>query len=149
MNLERYPYAASASGLIYTFDSIGPNGIIHKIVRYDLENSGGGSFLNLVFGNGAGEAGKIDTMSVTNNGDRARLLATVAATVVEVTNRFPDLMVYAKGSTAARTRLYQMGIFTHWELIAPVFEVLGFKNGDWEEARRHVNYDAFIVRKIC
>lgn len=147
MNLERYPYAVSASGLIYTFESIGPKGIIHKIVRYDLQNAGGRSFLNLVFGNGAVETDKIDTASVTNNGGRARLLATVAATVVEVTNRFPDLMVYAKGSTAARTRLYQMGIFAHWEFVTPVFEVFAFKNGDWQEAKRHVNYDAFVVRK--
>jgi len=35
-------------------------------------------------------------------------------------------MVYAKGSTPARTRLDQMGIVVNWEQIQPLLEVYGF-----------------------
>ncbi len=51
-----------------------------------------------------------------NNPDKEKILATVAATVVEFTNHFPYVMVYAKGSNAARTRLYQNGIFASWSI---------------------------------
>jgi hypothetical protein len=146
MNLERYPYAVSASLLVYTFESVGPKGGIQKMVRYDLQNVGGISFFNLVFGN-CSEGGAIDTLTVSNNGDRAKLLSTVAATVLEVTSHFPDIRVYAKGSTPARTRLYQMGIFHHWELIAPVFDVYAFTRGSWVRAKRCGNYEAFVVRR--
>lgn len=32
-------------------------------------------------------------------------------------------MVYAKGSTPARTRLYQIGIISNWDQIEPLLEV--------------------------
>nr|WP_157986640.1 hypothetical protein [Chitinophaga alhagiae] len=86
-------------------------------------------------------------MSISNNGDKAKLLATVAATVIDVTSRFPDMMVYAKGSTRARTRLYQMGIFGHWDLIAPLFDVFAYIHGIWVPAEKNVNYDGFAVKR--
>lgn len=137
----------STTSLIYTFDSVGPRGVIPKVVRYNLENGGQGTYLNLVFGNRCNESDSVDTLSVSNNGDRAKLLATVAATVIDVTGRFPDMTVYAKGSTRARTRLYQMGIFGHWDLIAPLFDVFAYINGIWVPAVKNVNYDAFAVKR--
>lgn len=54
-------------------------------------------------------------------------------------------MVYAKGSTLSRTRLYQMGIAANWEQIEPALEIYGFAKGKWEKFTKNVNYEAFIV----
>lgn len=148
MNLEKYLYTVSASALEYTFTSIGPHGRIKKIVRYYRERMGFFSYLSLVFGNVIEGAPEVDTLSVSNNGDRDKLLATVAATVFEVTARYPEIFVIAKGSTRARTRLYQIGVFGHFGLIAPLFVVFGLRNGRWRPARRNINYEAFaVIRK--
>jgi uncharacterized protein DUF6934 len=67
-------------------------------------------YFNLGFGDLNKATGKIDDLAVTDNQDRKKVLATVAATLLEFTRQFPDAAVYATGSTPARTRLYQIGI---------------------------------------
>lgn len=67
-------------------------------------------YFNLGFGDLNQKTGKVDDLAVTNNLDREKILATIAATVLECTRHFPDIMIYAQGSTRVRTRLYQIGI---------------------------------------
>lgn len=50
---------------------------------------------------------------VSNNEHRDIVLATVANTIVEFCNQYGYHYIYAKGSTTARTRLYQMGLLLH------------------------------------
>jgi hypothetical protein len=70
------------------------------------------------------------------------------ATVLEFTQRFPDVIVYAKGSTPARTRLYQIGISANWSEIEPLLHVFGYEqNRGWVPFKKNVNYDAFLVRR--
>lgn len=45
---------------------------------------------------------------------------------MEFTLHFPDVMVYATGSTPSRTRLYQMGIIANWADIEQILDVYGF-----------------------
>ncbi len=110
MNLERYEYYTNETFLDFEFASEGPKGKIKKVVRYSPQNANGITYFNLGFGDLNKETGKIDDFAISNNKDRDKILATVAATVLEFTDHFPDVMVYAKESTLARTRLYQMGI---------------------------------------
>jgi hypothetical protein len=84
-------------------------------------------------------------LSITNNDDRDKVLATVAATVLEFLDHFPDMMVYAQGSTTSRTRLYQMGIAARHEEISSMLNIYGFINGQWEIFQRNYNYGAFLV----
>lgn len=53
----------------------------------------------------------------TNNEDRQKVLATVADTVVDFLNNHRQAAIFAKGSTASRTRLYQMNILAYWKEI--------------------------------
>jgi len=53
----------------------------------------------------------------------------------------------AKGSTASRTRLYQMGIAEFWEDIQEIFEVKAYYKDRWESFERGKNYDAFFIFK--
>ncbi len=108
MNLERYEYYANETFLDFEFESEGPKGKIRKVIRYSPQNANGITYFNLGFGDLNEETGKINDFATSNNKDRDKILATVAATVLEFTENFPDVMVYAKGSTLARTRLYKL-----------------------------------------
>lgn len=64
---------------------------------------------NLAFGDIDTDGG-IDDYHVTDNGDRNKILATVANAVDEFTRRYPMRWVYFRGSTEERTRLYRMAV---------------------------------------
>ncbi|HXB35403.1 MAG TPA: hypothetical protein VNV35_18365 [Puia sp.] len=148
MNLSIYKFSASDTFLDFEFESAGPKGKIRKIVRYSPQNAGGITYFNLGFGDLNPKTGKIDDLAVTNNQDREKILATIAATVLEFTRHFPDVIVYAKGSTPARTRLYQIGISANWSDIEPLLHVFGYEqNKGWESFRKNVNYQAFLVKR--
>ena len=117
MNIAKYKYSVSDTYLDFEFDSDGPKGIIRKVVRYSYQVANGVSYYNLGFGDLDSSTGRINDLVVTNNKDREKVLATVAGTVLDFTKQFPDAIVYAKGSTLARTRLYQIGIAANWDEI--------------------------------
>jgi hypothetical protein len=148
MNLKKYKYSTSNTFLDFLLDSNGPNGKIRKIVRYSPQNANGVTYFNLGFGDLNPKTGKIDDLSITNNQDREKILATIAATVMEFTRHFPDVMVYATGSTPARTRLYQIGISMNWAEIDAILYVFGYepKRG-WQLFQKNVNYQAFLVKR--
>jgi len=57
-------------------------------------------------------------------------------------------MVYATGSTPARTRLYQMGISANWAEIESILKIFGFNSGQWQPFQQNINYEAFLaIRK--
>ena len=148
MNLEKYKYSASETFLDFEFDSNGPKGKVRKVVRYSPQNAGGITYFNLGFGDLNKKTRKIDDLAITNNQDRKKILATVAATVIEFTQHFPDVMVYAKGSTPARTRLYQIGISSNWEEIDALLYVYGYEqNKGWQMFRKNTTYEAFLVKR--
>lgn len=103
---------------------------------------------NLGFGDWNEEEKKIDDFVVSNNKDAERVLATVAHAVIDFTDHYPDVIVYAEGSTTARTRRYQMGINKYWHEIEPIFDVLGLvENEGFQQFEKGHNYKAFAVRR--
>src|SRR5688572_5112617 len=103
MNLDRYEYTVNESLLDFEFCSDGPNGKIKKTVSFNPYNSNGVTYFNIAFGDWNENSNQIDDQSVSNNEDTTKVLATVAAAILDFTGYFPDLAVYAKGSTPART----------------------------------------------
>jgi hypothetical protein len=143
MNLPRYPLVASEPYL-YHFYSEGPKRRIKKAVIYArIEDN----LFNLAFGDWNEELGRINDSNRSNNQDRDKVLATVAYTALDFTNRFPDIQVFAEGSTSARTRLYQMGIAYNFMEVNKFFEIEGFANGQWEYFLRGRNYEAFLIQR--
>lgn len=130
----------------FEFESLGPKGQFLKVVQYtELEQQG---FYNLGFGDKDPNTGLISDLTVTNNGDSQKVLATVAATLYTFMNEYPEAIVVATGSTPVRTRLYQMGIANNLETIKQDFTVLGLRNESWEFFRKDVKYEAFLVQKL-
>jgi hypothetical protein len=142
MKYPKYPIVTSQGHYIYEFHSEGPVGKIKKVIVYEPI---GKNIYNLGFGDWNEERQQTDDSSRSNNGDRDKVLATVALTAVDFTDRFPEAEIFVEGSTPARTRLYQMGIANNLLEINERFEVKGFLVKDWEIFRPGVNYRAFLI----
>ena len=82
----------------------------------------------------------------SNNNDRDKILATVASTVFDFIKYHPRAMIFARGSTPSRTRLYQISILKNWSVIITFFEIRGFSNGMWEIFKRNKNYEEFAIK---
>ncbi|MBD1427903.1 DUF6934 family protein [Sphingobacterium arenae] len=147
MNLGHYQFKTNHSHLDFEFESVGPKGKIKKIVRFSPQNANGITYFNLGFGDLDTETGIISDLSKSNNGDREKILTTIARIVLVFTEHFPDVMVYAQGSTPARTRLYQMGISGNIDEIQEILHVYGYTNGKWQLFETKVNYEAFLVSR--
>lgn len=148
MNLERYPYINSNDYQDYEFYSEGPKGRIKKIVMFTKIPDSEPPIYNLGFGDHDPNSGETDDVVVSNNEDRDIVLATVANTIVEFCNHYGNHFIYAKGSTAGRTRLYQMGIAGLWQEISEDFDVYGLKNDVWHRFEPNsINYEAFLVKR--
>ncbi|MEO8416824.1 MAG: hypothetical protein ABI472_24380 [Ginsengibacter sp.] len=142
---NRYLFESSPDLLTFEFDSIGPKGTITKVVRYKEINVRG--FYNLGFGDKDPKSGYISDLTVTDNNDSQKVLATVARTLYLFTERYPNAVVLATGSTLARTRLYRIGIANNLADIEQDFLVQGLTEGDWEPFRKNVTYHSFAVRR--
>jgi hypothetical protein len=146
MNQKKYDFWVSNRFRDYEFYSEGLKGRIKKVVRFRPITSDGITFFNLAFDDWNEITGQIDDRIITNNGDRDKVLATVAATVLEFTDRYPGTFVYAKGSTPGRTRLYQIGIACNWEEIHRHVHVYGVTKENYLELfQKSINYEAFII----
>ncbi|MVN20833.1 hypothetical protein GO621_04710 [Mucilaginibacter sp. HMF7410] len=131
--------------MVFEFVSEGINGKISKLVIYcetHLHN-----FYNLGFGDKDETTGEIDDEVVTNNGDSEKVLATVASTLYTFTDKFPQAMVFAIGSTKARTRLYRLGISNNVEEIEEDFEVFGLVDKNWQPFEKQTEFEAFLVKR--
>ena len=139
-----YSYNASDTFIDYEFESIGRNGKIKKVAHFSKI---GANLYNFGFGDLDEKTGEISDTIVSDNGDDEKVLLTVANIIFIFTSIYFGAAVLVKGSTASRTRRYQMGINKYWEQIEPIFEVFGLREDKWEPFRKGVNYDAFLGRR--
>jgi hypothetical protein len=145
MKLDKYELKSGERLEVYEFISVGPNGRITKLVQYTPTNYK--DLYNLGFGDKNAETGEIDDNVISNNGDSEKVLATVVATLYAFTDAHRDALVYATGSTKSRTRLYRMGITKYFEDGKSDFEIYGEIIDGWEEFKRDVDYEAFLVKR--
>lgn len=140
---ERYKVDFDSEATVFEFESIGPKGKVKKIVQYtniNLKN-----YYNLGFGDKNSITNEIDDLIVTDNADSQKVLATVAATLFEFTNKHPEASIIAVGSALARTRLYRIGITNNLEAIEKDFMIYGLENKVWVEFKKGKDYKAFLV----
>jgi hypothetical protein len=147
MNFDHYPISFDNSHIKYEFESIGPKGIIRKVVQYQQVRNISKNFYNLSFGDLDEESGLPDDFVVSNNNDTKKILFTVGSTALQFINHFPDAEILIIGSTISRTRLYQMAINQHIVEIDKIFDLKGFENGHWERFKKGTNFEAFLVKK--
>ena len=129
----------------FEFISSGPNGDITKVIQYTPTNIP--NVYNLGFGDKNNNTGDISDSVISNNGDREKVLSTVAFTTLKFLNKYPNYSVLAVGLTPARTRLYQIGIMKNLPEISIEISILGLHNDNWIQLKKGVNFDAFLASK--
>lgn len=107
MDLPKYQLKAENELILFEFVSIGPKGKIPKLIKFSKTHIE--DVYNLGFGD-KDPSGEINDLIVSNNADSEKVLATVVSAIYAFTDKYPDVWVYATGSTFARTRLYRMGV---------------------------------------
>lgn len=148
MNLGHYNLEATKDFLEYNFYSRGPKGSIKKIVRFTRVTTSGFTYYNLGFGDWDERNDAIDDFVISNNQDADIVLATVAASVIDFSDHYPDVFIYAEGSTTSRTRRYQMGINKFRDEIESLFEIFGLiENEGFVPFEPGKNYKAFVVKR--
>lgn len=148
MDLQRYEYYKAPRPRMYEFFSEGPKGRIRKIVKFSFRVSNGVPFYNMAFGDWLAEANGVNDSIVSNNGDIDRVLATVAAIVIDFTDDFPDSLIYGTGSNPVRTRLYRIYLNRFHEPLMSLFEIFGQRtDGVWEVFRPNTDYTGFIIKR--
>lgn len=146
MKQSKYQYRTEDLMQHYEFISEGPNGLIKKVVEYT--QTGKENVYNLGFGDYDEVSKSINDLSVTNNGDSLKVLATVASTVYAFTEKYPEAWIFATGSTSVRTRLYRMGITNHLAEISEDFHLYGLDdNGKWVNFVVGEDYEAFLLTR--
>lgn len=142
MDLERYSVVTDKEHFTYEFLSEGPNGTIKKVVIYqEIEDN----VFNLAFGDWDETKQRINDKGRSNNNDSTKVLATVGSTVIDFIKYHPGATIFAMGSTASRTRLYQIGIQANFYKINQLFNIQGNLEGNWEPFKRGRNYQAFTL----
>ena len=131
----------------YTFVSSGPKGDFNVGVEFTFIQSP--NFFNLGFGV-LNEWGETDDLIILDNGDRNKILATVAGFFKMFFESYPDALVLFSGNTLARTRLYRRAISLNYEELQKdfnIFGVISYDSGEYEIFNASKEYEAFLVLK--
>jgi hypothetical protein len=145
MNLPHYSYLTS-DFQTYEFYSEGPKGQIKKVITFSCIQDDPPVY-NLALVDVDPITGLTSDLTVSDNGDREIILATVAYAVKDFSAHYGSHFIYARGSTPVRTRLYQMSIAGLFEEISRDFDVFGIIEDISYPFQQNVNYDAFLVKR--
>ncbi|UPK68299.1 DUF6934 family protein [Chitinophaga filiformis] len=144
MQYEVYKDLYIKEGLsVFEFFSIGKKGVIPKrIVFMPTEYS---DVYNLMLGD-IEINDEINDMSITANGDRNKVLSTVAHVVEIYLKTYPERWVFFTGSTKERTRLYRMAIGINLDYLLLKFEVYSKIGNDILPFQKNMELDGFLIR---
>ena len=150
MGTDQYDVKANRPRTTFSFISEGPKGKILKQVQYSkMKIKGRKNIYNLAFGDINDGINDIDDQVITDNNDREKVLATVINTIYAFTKHHPKATIFFSGSTASRTRLYQMAIAKFYNDFSDEFSIKGLVNREFVDFEKNKHYLAFLItRKI-
>jgi hypothetical protein len=143
MDQPKYEFKRT-SELHFDFISVGKKGEIHKRVSF-IEMQYG--FFNMGLGDVDSQTGEVDYNTVTDNGDRNTVLATVSEIIEAFFEIYPSHTIYFKGTSNSRTRLYQMAINHYYDELSERFHILGELDQKMTRFNRNFNYKSFLILK--
>jgi hypothetical protein len=103
---------------------------------------------NLAFGDIIDDY-EIDDLIISDNGDRNKILATVVNVVKLFTEKYPDRLIYFRGSTQERTRLYRMAVGLNLEELSKTFDIYAEVDDsqDFVPFRKNMIIRAFLIKR--
>ncbi|MFN3489537.1 MAG: DUF6934 family protein [Emticicia sp.] len=141
---QAYQVSTTDDKLIFQFYSESAEKRIKKVVLYQ-KYSDFPLIFEMLMGDMLDDNETIDFLIESNNGDRDEVLFTVFQTISAVLDEYSGSKILFYGSTAARTRLYQIIITKYFEQAQEVYLIKGIKNKMEENFVKDTNYDAFLI----
>jgi hypothetical protein len=135
----------SSNNTVFEFISCGPKGEIKKVIQFSKTKVN--NVFTLAFGNILKD-GTIDDITINDNKDRNKILATVASTVYRFTEFYPERYIFFMGNNLQRTRLYRMAITINYKELAKTFTIWGLrKDEEFELFKSQHNYIGFLIKR--
>ncbi len=103
-------------------------------------------FYNLAFGD-VDVNGQIDDVIISANGDRDKVLATIACIVNIYLNKYPKRWIYFSGSTPQRMRLYKMAITVNYHELSLIYEMYIVGTNEIMPFRKNMEAVGFLIKK--
>lgn len=148
MELEHYSLEVNNRTLEYTFFSEGPRGLIKKMIRFTLVKALKVEYYNLSFGDWNEELNDLDDSARSDNQDVKKILATIANAVIDFWKNHPNTIIYAEGSSPARTRRYQIEINKYLKELEVDIKLFGLvEDVGFVPFKGGFNYLAFLALK--
>lgn len=145
MKVEKYHLKSDNTLTYFEFISVGSKGAVRKMIEFQTTTTPG--LYNLAFGDKDPVTGELDDLAITNNSDTEKVLGTVVAALYAFFDKNPEALVYATGSTPARTRLYRMGITRFYDEIQNDFHLFGQIGGKLYVFEVGKKYNGFLARR--
>ena len=143
MDQPKYEFRRT-NELHFDFISVGKKGEIYKRVTFiELEYG----FFNMGLGDLNPESAEVDYFSVSDNGDRNTILATVSEIIESFFELYPTHTIYFNGTSNSRTRLYQMAINHFYDELSERFHILGELDDKMTRFKRNTNFKSFLILK--
>lgn len=145
MNELSYEFKRIEDKFTFEFESVSEEKIIKKVIEFSLLDANH-SLYNIALIDILND-GSASDITISNNNDMPKVLATVFQAINYFLNKYPTSRVYIKGSTKSRTRLYQIAIAKYKEELEPKFIILGLINDDLQVFQKGINFDSFIITR--
>ena len=143
MKSEFYKFKRDENALFFEFQSVSKEKTINKVIAYtSFEHQP--DIFNLALGDIL-ESGEVSDMTISNNSDLEKIIATVVQTIFLFFEKYPKNFVYFKGSTDIRTRLYRIVIARELEEANQFFKIYGISNTLIERFELNRSYDSFVI----
>lgn len=148
MNYPNYELTTNTERFIYKFTSESEFKSIIKLIIFSPIKGKEGYF-NLGFGKKKGLKDgdiSIDDLTVSNNGDMRKILATIFRATLQFTEVYKESKIFFAGSTEARTRLYRMAITTNYVELSSYFYIRGLTTDKvFVPFEKNQPYEGFLI----
>jgi hypothetical protein len=144
MSQPSYEFREVVRNLLFEFESVSEEKTVCKIIVYQLIDEENQVF-NLALLDKMDD-GSLDDTSESNNKDLEKVLSTVVKTIPVFFEKFPSATIFFKGSTAIRTRLYQIVIANYGEQVGGNYEIYGTIDNESELFVKNKKYESFLLK---
>jgi hypothetical protein len=139
-----YPLNKSNDSVIFHFESIGPNGVFLKEVKFDPVEDIPHYYQLALYD--IDEDNNRSVLSESRNQDMNKVMATVIKCILIFLENNPNANVVFTGSTAVRTRLYKIIINKLFDKVSNKFKIQGFSEAHgFEIFNMNHEYSFFVV----
>ena len=133
----------------YEFISIGKKELLKRVIFSKMDYPD--NTYNLALATVVNK-NSLDFEDKSNNGDIVKVFSTIIVCVSIYTDKYPDRIIFFKGNTNQKTKIYNEILKKHFKEFSKIFNIFGMIIDDdeqsvAEEFKLSKNYSGFFIKK--